>query len=264
MALIAPAGPVDDDMIERAVARCRRLGFEPVPGASIRERSWYLAGPDRVRAADLQWAIDGDVAGIWAIRGGYGTLRTLDHVDLRPLRERPRPFIGFSDNTAVHLALLDLGVVSFHGPHAGFEHFPAATEEAFRRVLMRPEPAGELTVPGHARPTTIRGGRAEGPLVGGNLALLAAVAGTPYQPETRGALLFIEELAEPFYRVDRMLTQLRLAGLLEGVAGVLLGEFADMPVEDDVGGPELDEVLADLLAPLGVPVVFGLPFGHDR
>lgn len=264
MALIAPAGPVDDDAIDRAVERCRSLGLVPEPGASIRARSGYLAGPDRDRAADLQQAIDGEAAGIWAIRGGYGALRTLDHVDLGPLRDRPRPFIGFSDNTAIHLALLRMGVVSFHGPHAGFEHFPASTDAAFRAVLMEPGPAGTLPVPESTDHVTIRGGRAEGRLVGGNLSLLAAVAGTPYQPDGRGALLFLEDLAEPLYRVDRMVTQLRLAGLLDGVAGVLLGEFTEMPDDGLDDGPTLVDVLSDLLVPLGVPVVSGLPFGHGR
>jgi muramoyltetrapeptide carboxypeptidase len=264
VALITPAGPVDDDAIDRAMERCRRLGFRPVPGSSIRARSGYLAGPDKARAADLQDAIDGDVAGIWAIRGGYGTLRTLDHVDLGPLRARPRPFIGFSDNTAIHLALLRMGIVSFHGPHAGFDHFPPATEAAFRAVLMEPGPAGPLPEAGAGRPVTITGGTVEGPLVGGNLSLLAAVAGTPYQPDTRGALLFVEDLGEPLYRVDRMLTQLRLAGVLDGAAGILLGEFAELPDDGDDGGPTLVEVLTDLLGSLGVPVVSGLAFGHGR
>lgn len=263
VALVAPAGPVTGDMVDRALERCRGLGLVPVPGDSIRARLGYLAGPDRDRAADLRQAIAGDASAIWAIRGGYGTLRTLEHVDLTPLRDRPRPFIGFSDNTAVHMALLRLGVVSFHGPHAGFEHFPPTTEAAFRAVLMQSRPAGALPLPDGARPVALRRGAAEGRLVGGNLSLLAAVAGTPYQPDVEGAILFLEDLAEPLYKIDRMLMQLRLAGTLDGVAGVLLGEFTDMPdAEGEDGGPSLHDLLAELLVPLGVPVLAGLPFGH--
>lgn len=268
MALIAPAGPVDDVKIERALTRCRDLGLEPVPGRSIRSRAGYLAGGDADRAEDLTAAIRSDVAAIWALRGGYGSLRALRHVDLEPVRERPKVFIGFSDNTAVHLAMLRLGVVSFHGPHAGFEHFPATTEAAFRRVLFDPRPAGTLPSPPESGSIAIRTGVAEGPLVGGNLALLAAACGTPLQPDTRGAILFLEDVAEPLYRVDRMLLQLRMAGLLDGIAGIALGDFVAMP--DPVhraasdGEPCLESVAEELLGSLGVPVVVGLPFGHGR
>ena len=270
VALVCPAGPVDEARIETAIERCRALDFEPVPGRSIRARRAYLAGTDEERAADLAEAIRGDVDAIWAIRGGYGTLRTLEHLDLAPLVADPRPFIGFSDNTAVHLALHGLGLVSFHGPHAGHPHFPPATEMAFRTVLGRAEPAGELP-PGiemPAPPVTLVSGAAEGPLIGGNLALLAAACGTPYQPDTRGALLFIEDVGEPLYRIDRMIMQLRLAGMLDGVAGVLLGEFAAMPDPVLRGQARedgcLEEVLHDLIAPLGVPTALGLAFGHGR
>lgn len=269
MALIAPAGPVNDVVIERAFRRCQELGFEPSLGEQARSRDGYLAGTDHQRATDLTRAIRGDAAGIWALRGGYGTLRTLDAVDVTPLLDRPKAFIGFSDNTAVHLALFGQGLVSFHGPHAGFEHFPAATATAFRSVVMTPEPPGPLPLPKSARPTTVVGGTAEGPLVGGNLALLAASCGTRLQPDTRGAILFMEDVAEPPYRIDRMLTQLRLAGLLDDVAAIALGQFVDVSGTVRVearpprgADPPLADVFADLLAPLGVPVALGLPFGH--
>lgn len=266
MALVAPAGPVDEEKVRTALDRCRYLGLEPVPGASVRARTGYLAGPDARRGADLQAAVDGDVSAIWALRGGYGTLRTLRHVDLAGLRDRPRPFIGFSDNTAIHLALLRLGIVSFHGPHAGFEHFPTETEAAFRAVVMGRGPVGLLPMPAGSSPVTVAPGVAEGRLVGGNLSMVAAVCGTPYQPDTRGAILFLEDVSEPLYRVDRMLTQLRLAGVLDGLAGVAVGEFTEMlePMHaaDARGETSLESVLADLLGPLGVPVAMGLPFGH--
>lgn len=267
VALVAPAGPIDEPKVATALRRCRDLGLEPVPGRAIRSRVGYLAGGDTDRAADLNAAIGGDNAAIWAIRGGYGSLRALQHVDLRPLRDRPRAFIGFSDNTAVHLALLRLGVVSFHGPHAGFEHFPPATEAAFRQVLFHAEAAGTLPA-SDVGPVTVRAGVAEGPLVGGNLALLAAACGTAHQPDTRGAIVFIEDVAEPLYRVDRMLMQLRMAGALDDIAGLALGDFTAMP--DPVhraatdGEPCLESVVAELLEPLGVPIAMGLPFGHGR
>lgn len=261
VALIAPAGPVDETHIQTALRRCRDLGFEPVPGEAVRSRARYLAGSDELRARDLEDAISGDSAAIWALRGGYGTLRILRQVDLSPLVERPKAFIGFSDNTAVHLALRSMGLVSFHGPHAGFAHFPGSTERAFRAVLMEPGPAGELPMPDAYRPVTIVPGVAEGPLVGGNLAMLAAVCGTPFQPDTRGAILFIEDVGEPLYRIDRMLTQLRLAGLLDEAVGIALGDFTP---PEPTADPALGDVLAELLEPVGVPVLAGLPFGHER
>jgi muramoyltetrapeptide carboxypeptidase len=268
IALVAPAGPVDAAKARTAVDRCRRLGFEPVPGAALLARAGYLAGSDRDRAADLQAALDGDCAAVWAVRGGYGTLRTLQQVDLTGIRDRPKAFIGFSDNTAVHLAFLNLGVVSFHGPHAGFEHFPPETEAAFRAVVMDARVPVSLPIPAGMAHVAIRSGVAEGRLVGGNLAMLAAVCGTPYQPDTDGALLFIEDVGEPLYKIDRMLTQLRLAGLLDGVAGIAVGEFTEMldPVlaADAVPEPSLKGVLTELLGPLGVPVVMGVPIGHGR
>jgi muramoyltetrapeptide carboxypeptidase len=268
VALIAPAGPVTPSMMERALERCQRLGLRPVPGSAVLERAGYLAGTDQQRAEDFQAAVDSDACAIWAVRGGYGTLRILHRLDLTPLRDRPRPFIGFSDNTAVHLALSGLGLVSIHGPHAGYRHFPPATEQAFRAVLMSDAVPGELPVPPYFSPITLCGGIAEGRLVGGNLAMLAASCGTPLQPDTRGALLFLEDVGEPLYRVDRMLAQLRLAGMLEGVAGVAVGEFTGMP--DPVfaaaadGEPCVQDLLAEVLGPLGVPLVMGLPFGHGR
>ncbi len=264
MALVAPAGPVEEDAIETALRRCHDLGLDPWLGAAARARRGYLAGRDDERAADLQTAIDGECAAIWALRGGYGTVRTLQHVDLSPLRDRPRAFIGFSDNTVVHLALTRMGLTSFHGPHAGFHHFPATTERVFRTVLMSPEPAGMLPVPEGAAPRALLPGTADGPLVGGNLAMVASVCGTSYQPDTRNAILFLEEVGEARYRIDRMLMQLRLAGLLDGVAGIALGAFTPPDDGEPDSTRDIDDVIRELLEPLGVPVVRGLPIGHER
>jgi muramoyltetrapeptide carboxypeptidase len=262
--LVAPAGPVPPDKLEIALARVRVLELEPVLGKAVRQQNGYLAGPDSARAADLQRAIDDpDIAAIWAVRGGYGGMRTLQHVDLAGLVQRPRAFIGFSDNTVIHLALARVGVVSFHGPHAGSEAFPAATTECFRRVLWAAEPAGRLpdSISG-PEPVTLLGGIAQGPLAGGNLAMLAAACGTPWQLHARGRIVVIEDVGEPLYRIDRMLLQLRLAGALEGAAGFVFGRFTDMPDDEDEDDPSLADVLRAAIAPLQVPAVLGLPIGH--
>lgn len=260
VALVAPAGPVDDERVERALENCRRLDVEPVLGEAARRRMDYLAGRDEERARDLRSALtDPSIDAVWALRGGYGTMRTL--AELRQLPPHPpKAYIGFSDNTAVHLALLRSGVVSFHGPHAGGE-FPEFSETALRRVLFHAEPAGTLPLdPDRDRPVTIRGGSAEGELCGGNLSLLASLIGTPWQPELRGRLLFVEEVAESFYRIDRMFTQLRLAGVLEGVSGIVLGQFTECC--GDEPGRTIEDLFAELLEPPRVPVASGFPFGH--
>lgn len=259
IALVAPAGPLRPERIERSAERCRSLGLEPVVYPSAGRRHRFLAGTDEERLADLQAAFDDPgVDGVWALRGGYGTQRILDRLDLDRQRRDPVPFIGFSDNTTIHARHASLGVVSFHGPHPGGD-FPPETEEAFRRVLFRAEPPGALPRrKGDPRPRAIVEGRVEAPLVGGNLALLASLCGTPDQVDARGRILFMEEVGEAAYRVDRMLLQLVRSGVLEGVAGLALGRFVGAGDEDHPVG----EVLTEVAGRIGVPTVADLPFGH--
>jgi muramoyltetrapeptide carboxypeptidase len=219
-----------------------------------------LAGPDDVRLRDLQAAFDDPhIDAIWTLRGGYGTLRILDALDLRRQRRDPIPFIGFSDNTSIHVRHAALGVVSFHGPHAGGP-FPRETEEAFRRVLFSPEPPGPVeAAPGDPTAVSLSGGRCEAPLAGGNLAIIASLCGTRHSLDARGCILFLEDVGEPAYRVDRMLTQLRDAGVLNGVLGLALGQFTTPP---DGDSDAVLETLRELATRMGVPSAADLPFGH--
>lgn len=260
VALIAPAGPITDARLACALEECARLGLEPVVGSAALRRHGYLAGADRERVADLNAALaDPDMDAVWALRGGYGTMRLLEVLDLEPVRRRPKPFIGFSDNTAVHLAFARRGLVSYHGPHAGGA-FPPFTERCFRSVLFSAEPAGSLPLPVGSTMVALRGGVAEGRLAGGNLSLLAALCGTSYALDARGAIVFLEEVGESTYRVDRALTQLRLAGALDGIAGLVLGQFTERrPAENDLS---LEDVLAEFAERLDVPCVLGAPIGH--
>jgi len=266
VALVAPAGPVAPAAIDVALERVRAFGWEPVLGKHARGRvSGYLSGTDAERVADLNQALrSAEIDAVWCLRGGYGTMRLLEQVDWAALRARPRPLIGFSDNTALHLAAQRAGVVSFHGPHAAFGELPDFAAEVLHRVLCCAEPAGVLPFPAGStgRAETWSAGAAEGPLVGGNLALLAATLGTPYALRAEGAILFLEEIGEHVYRLDRLLAQLRLAGVLERVAGVALGAFSDCPDEGCDGVPLQVAVLREYLEPLGVPVAAGFPFGH--
>lgn len=265
ISLVAAAGPLPEGAVDRAVERVLGWGWEPLVAPHARGRRGYLAGTDDERAADLDAALrSADNDAVWFLRGGYGTMRILDRVHWPALASRPRPVIGFSDNTAVHLALLRQGVVCFHGPHPATATMPDFTARGVHRMLTDPEPLGPVPFPpgSPGRAETLVSGVAEGRLVGGNLSLLAATVGTPYAMRARGAILCLEEVGEPAYRVDRLLSQLLLSGVLEGVAGVAVGAFSDSP---DLGAehvPPPAEVLLDRLGSLGVPVAFGFPFGH--
>jgi muramoyltetrapeptide carboxypeptidase len=262
VALVAPAGPVDEERIAASVGRCRALGLEPVvfPGARARHR--YMAGEDVVRRGDLQAAFDDpSIDAVWALRGGYGTLRILDALELGRQLGDPIPFIGFSDNTTIHARHAALGVVSFHGPHPGGD-FPPETEDAFRRVLFAAEPAGALRARDcDPAPRPLVPGSVEAPLIGGNLTILAAMCGTPRQVAARGCILFLEDVGEPAYRVDRMLQQLHAAGVLAGAAGLAFGRFSGAPPDDP---HPVADVLAELADRLGVPAALDLPFGHTE
>jgi muramoyltetrapeptide carboxypeptidase len=262
VALVAPAGPVDAARLEASAERCRALGLEPVvfPGASARHG--YMAGVDSVRLRDLQTAFDDPaIDAVWALRGGYGTLRIVDALDLGRQLADPIPFLGFSDNTSIHTLHAALGVISFHAPHPGGD-FPAETEEAFRRVLFTAQPAGVVRARScDPPPRTLVAGCVEAPLVGGNLAILAAMCGTRHQISARGSILLVEDVGEPAYRVDRMLGQLLASGVLDGVAGIAFGRFSQVP-ESDVH--PVADVLAELAERLAVPAALDLPFGHTE
>jgi muramoyltetrapeptide carboxypeptidase len=273
VALVAPAGPLlEHDDLARAEALCRALGYEPRLGPNTARRHGYFAGTDEERLADLNGALrDPEVDAIWCIRGGYGTSRILDQVDFDALVRRPRPFIGYSDITALLVAALHrAGLVTFHAPMARVP-MPPFSRSHFERVLASADPAGRLgrlpppadvLLPRENRVSTLRGGMAEGPLVGGNLSLLQCLVGTPHLPALDGAILFLEDVGEDLYRVDRMLAHLRMAGLLQRLAGVAVGRFTDLKRAMSDGALGFDEVLATYFLPLGIPVAYGFPVGH--
>lgn len=260
VALVAPAGPVTEERIARSVQCCARLGLEAVVGPNATLQHGYLAGDDTARGRDLMWAFtDPHVHAVWALRGGYGTMRLHDVVDFDVIANAHRSYIGFSDNTYIHLMLYGRGVVSYHGPHPGAE-FPAETEAAFLRVLFSADSTGALPVADcDVQPETLRAGVVEGRLVGGNLSLLAAACGTPAQPRTENSILFVEDVGEPAYRIDRCFMQLEMAGVMRGVTGIAFGRFTEVP---DDGEAEVRELLGQLAERYQVPAVCNLPFGH--
>ena len=259
VALVAPAGPLRGaEDVERGCANVRALGWEPVVGMHILERADYFAGSDAVRLADLDAALrDPRIDGVWCLRGGYGVMRLLDGVDFDALRRRPKALIGFSDITALHAAVgVRCGLGSFHGPVARGALSAFSRESLARATTGGGDPCG--TAP-DARP--LRGGRASGRLVGGNLALLAALVGTPYAPDLADAILVVEDVGEAVYRVDRMLRQLLLSGALAGCRAVVAGAFTEVPPSEDAVRTT-DDVVAEIAEILEVPCLAGIPVGH--
>jgi muramoyltetrapeptide carboxypeptidase len=261
IALVAPAGPLlERDDLTRAQQLCRALDYEPVLGKNAHARYGYLAGTDDERLADLNTALrDPGIDAIWCIRGGYGSIR------------RPKALIGFSDiTTLLNGVTRCTGVVTFHGPVARAP-MPTFSRQHFARVLAEPRAAGrldrlppmpDLLLPKEGRIVTLAGGIAEGPLIGGNLTLLQSLVGTPYFPEFDGAILFLEDVGEHLYRVDRMLAQFRLLGLLARLAGVIVGRFTQLERVAPDGALGFDEVLATYFEPLKIPTAYGFPVGH--
>ncbi|MBP3428017.1 MAG: LD-carboxypeptidase [Clostridia bacterium] len=267
--VIGPSGAVrKEGAVDEAVAYIKELGYQVKLGESAHARYGYLSGTDEVRARDLcAMFADPQVDAIVCTRGGYGTMRMLDMLDYDVIRANPKVFVGFSDITALHIAFLEkCGLVTFHGPMATRwkDEFPDGfTQDALARAVTKAQPLGNLVnAPGYHARQTVNSGCAEGMLVGGNLSLIAGTIGTPYELDTKGRILFIEEIGERTYCVDRMLTQLRLAGKFEDCAGIVFGDFSDCPVEYPEFGLTLEEVIRDIAAPCGKPIFTGLQAGH--
>lgn len=273
--LIAPSGHTSDEAIAKAVATIEGLGFKVALGKHLREVNGNYAGPVEHRLADLHAMFaDPDIKALWCIRGGSGAISLLAHIDYALVRAHPKILLGYSDITALHLALLrHAGLVSFHGPVASSTMSGYSTEHMLA-VLMDPSP--RYTMPmamenarraadePHYGIRTVHAGVASGRLIGGNLSMVAALAGTPYAADFTDSLLYIEEVNEAPYRIDRWLTQLDLALGLHKAAGVIIGICDNCgPGHEDIS-LTLDETLAIHLQPLKIPAVSGYSIGHIR
>jgi muramoyltetrapeptide carboxypeptidase len=272
--IIAPASPSPrPDALERSAAALTNLGFKPKFATNAHKRLGFLAGTDEERAADLMSLFtDPEVKAIISLRGGYGTARLMPLLDYEVIRQNPKILAGYSDITTLHCALnVKANLVSFHAPmlDAALANpdVPAFTLQSFLKTVMEPLPAGPISAGGGPKTSvTIRGGRASGELMGGNLSVLVTTLGTPYQPSFVGKILFLEDVDEAPYRIDRMLTHLHNAGVFQQVAGVAVGVHSRChdPKADEAKEyrQTLEDVLTDRLAWLAVPVVRELPFGH--
>ena len=262
----SPASPpLSDGDLGKGVAYLESLGYRVEVGRNALRRDGYLAGADRARADDLnRFLRDRRVRAIVAVRGGYGSMRILNLIDYAAAARDPKIFVGYSDLTAIQLALhARCGLVSFAGPMvaAGMARgLSGAEEELFWRMLTSRKPLGVLST--GARP--IFTGEAAGPLLGGNLSIVSRLAGTPHLPRLRGSVLLFEEVGERPYRVDRMLQHLRLAGAFAGARGVILGEFTDCRPEEGKPSLSLARIFRDMFSGLGGPVIARVRHGHVR
>ena len=273
--LIAPSSSVFELWdLEGVAPRLASLGLECRFGRNVRARRGYLAGTEDERLADLHaMFVDPRVAAVVCLGGGYGTERLLDRIDYGLIRKNPKIFLGYSDITGLHLAFGRLArLVTFHGPVA-LSALPEWTLASLKKALFSSEPIGPIDNPPEADPLapefprhTVSPGKARGQTVGGNLTLIATTMGTPYEIDTRGKILLLEDTGEAPYRIDRMLVQLKLAGKLADAAGIVWGTCTDCaPSRSSFEiNLSMSEVLDDLLGSLGKPVLAGLVFGHTK
>ncbi len=273
--IIAPATAVSDpDEIARAKETLDYFGLKMKLGDSVASGGGYKTRGVKERLNDLHGMFrDSDVKAIFCIRGGYGSGQLLDKIDYELIKENPKIFLGYSDITAMHLAInKKAGLVTFHGPVA-LSSFSRFTVEYFQKALFSSEPLGLLSNPEGVsgirlrKPTrTIRSGNSKGILRGGNLSLICSLLGTPYEIETEGKIVFLEDVGEQPYRIDRMLNHLRLSGKLDKAAGIVFGECSscDFKSSSRIWDYSLGEVLDYYLKDLGVPVFYGLTIGHTR
>jgi muramoyltetrapeptide carboxypeptidase len=267
--VIAPASPMKPELLEAGVRYLEGLGFRVKPGRYLFEKHGYLAGTDEQRARDLNAMFrDRRVKGIICARGGYGTPRLLRLIDYDAIRRHPKIFVGYSDLTALQLAIFrHSGLITFSGPMVAAEMgrgIDPFTEENFWRMISTPGPFGELVRPNGESYQAIHKGRISGRLLGGCLSLIAPLAGSDYMPRVAGSIFFVEDIGEVVYKWDRYFVQLRELGIFDRIAGFLLGQAMDcLPPE---GEPTLtmDDLMRDFIKPLQIPALARLEYGHGR
>ena len=272
IAIVAPAGPVDVQQVKDYAQQLESLGFKVVCSPSIGRRAGYLAGTDQERVDELNEAIrDPKVRAIFAARGGFGLTRILDRIDYASLAKDPKIITGYSDLTGLHLAIARKArMVSFHCPmpmsnlvKSDQAEYRYANECFWRTLDAKKYPVGQvgfsIMLPDNCKPDALTKGKATGRLLGGNLTLITATLGTEYALEPEGAILFLEDIEEAPYRVDRMLSQLRLVGALDKLAGVVLGDFT---YKNGAEQAQMEAVFHDYFDKANYPVLWKFPCGH--
>ncbi|MGF1519722.1 MAG: LD-carboxypeptidase [Nodosilinea sp.] len=272
--IVSPAGATyERDRLDLVLDAVTALGFVPQVAPHALARYGYLAGTDAERAADVNAMFaDPAVKALLPIRGDWGSARILPHLDYDLIRANPKVVIGFSDISALLLGVYaQTGLVTFHGPH-GITAWRAGQVEPLRQILMEGAALSysnpllgadqDRLMRDQGRIQTITPGRATGPLLGGNLSVISGIVGSPYMPDTTGAILFLEDVGEVPYSIDRMLTQLKLAGVLDGLAGFVFGQCTSCGPGAAYGSLTLEDILQDHIRPLGIPAYAGAWIGH--
>lgn len=261
--VVAPARKVDHEKLRNGIKIIESWGLNIKPGKYCFEKdNAYLAASDEARLSDFQRMIgDLSVSAIFCARGGYGTTRILDHLDFSVFTKQPKWILGFSDITALHLKLHQLGVPSIHGcMPAQFSNQDYATStEQVKQLLFSDQPIEISTIANHNN----HEGEATGIIIGGNLSLVVDSLGTSTEPDTTGKILVIEEIDEPLYKIDRMLTQLKRSDKLSRLAGLVIGHMTDLKDTELPFGQTIEEIILDKIKEYDYPVGFGFPIGHE-
>lgn len=266
VALLAPSSPVPADVLKKSIESIDFLGLEPVVFDSCFMHHGYLAGTDTVRANDINAAFKyTDIKGIFCLRGGYGTMRLLPLLDYDMIRCNPKVFVGYSDITALHTVFNNIcGFMTFHSPMPSTDYtkHSAYTIDSLRNNLFDFKPH-KIYNPEGKTITALCGGRAQGIITGGNLSLIAGTLGTPYEIDTKDKILFIEDVSEEPYRIDRNLTALALAGKFDDASGIAFGIFADCDSKDgEQESLTLNQIIDEVVLCSGKPVISGFHAGH--
>ena len=272
--LVTPGFFTSEEKLSEAIQKIQKLGFNYKKSKHLNKKHGYLAGTDQERASDLMEMFqDDEVKAIWCVRGGYGTARTLPYLDFKAIKRNPKILIGYSDITALHCALLtQSNLLSFHGPVAT-SAFTPYTENGFVSKVISAKFNAQIELSTENQSlgqsskdfaySVLNRGTATGQLVGGNLTLIASLVGTPYLPKFKNRIVFLEDIGEKPYRIDRMLNQLLQGTDIREASGIILGIFDDCaPNPDDEDAFTIHDIFKQLLIPLSIPTVYGFSFGH--
>ncbi|AGF57071.1 muramoyltetrapeptide carboxypeptidase [Clostridium saccharoperbutylacetonicum] len=265
--LIGSSSPTPQDRIEPSIRAMEALGLEVILGESCLKNHGYLSGTDEIRANDINKMFeDKSIKGIFAIRGGYGAPRILDKLDYDMIKKNPKVFAGYSDITALHNVFNQkCELITFHTPMPSTEIYKGIDEytlDYFKKNIFSDIPLGVIKNPDGQDLKTLVTGEAEGILVGGNLSLVASSLGTPYEIDTRGKILFLEEIEEYPYKIDRMLVQLKLAGKFKEAAGIILGAWTNCEAKEGDNSLTLMEVFEEIIIPENKTTIYNLACGH--
>ncbi|WP_026895143.1 S66 peptidase family protein [Clostridiisalibacter paucivorans] len=265
--VIAPSSPAWDLDMEEVINTLKNIGFNAVLGKSCYETYGYLAGKDDIRANDINTMFEDDnIDGIICLRGGYGTPRILDKLNYDIINKNPKVFVGYSDITAIHTVLNNKsGIVTFHGPMVSsnmIDKFDEFSKRSLFNTIMNTEPIGRLSNPNEEQIKTLVSGKTKGNIVGGNLALIASTIGTPYEIDTKNKILFLEDIGEEPFSIDRMLTQLYHSGKLQDANGIVLGDWADCTPIEHKENLTLLQIFDDIIGTLKKPTIYNFKSGH--